>query len=80
MNEKQSLEPWLAEILPESYDLLAPYFDPANTWAGHTHEHLAYIALHERFPDLLPEQQTIVVEAMKKLFATPETVRDSVKE
>lgn len=80
MAEEQALEPWLAAILPESYDLLAPYFDPANTWAGQTHEHLAYMALHERFPDLLPDQLTLVVDAMRKLFSTPETTNNHDKE
>ena len=74
MSEEPSLDPILAEILPQAYDLLAPFFDPANRWAGQPHEHLAYMALHERFPDLLPEQLMVVVSAMKKLFSSSSTV------
>ena len=71
MSEEQSLDPALTEVMPQDYDLLAPFFDPANSWAGQTHEHLAYMALHERFPELQPEQLSIVVSAMKKLFSSP---------
>lgn len=82
MPEEQILDHDLAEILPQAYDLLAPFFDPANNWAGQPHEHLAFLALHEKFPDLKPDQLNVVVSAMKKLFSakapTLDTPSDSV--
>jgi hypothetical protein len=52
----------------EVYDILEPFFDPANAWAGHIHEHLAFRALHERFPDLTGEEVLIIVTAAKRVF------------
>jgi hypothetical protein len=53
----------------EAYDILEPFFDPANNWAGHGHEHLAYRALHERFPDLSGDQVFTIVDAARRVFA-----------
>ncbi len=53
----------------EVYDVLEPFFDPANAWAGHTHEHLAYRALHERFPQMSPQEVQILVEAARRVFS-----------
>lgn len=66
----------LKEIFAEAYDLMEPFFDPANAWSGHGHEHLAYMALHERFPDLAPDQLTVLVSAMKKLYSNSSTPPD----
>lgn len=52
----------------EVYDILEPFFDPANAWAGHIHEHLAFRALHERFPNLTGEEVLIIVTAAKRVF------------
>lgn len=54
----------------EVYDLLEPFFDPANAWAGHLHDHLAFRALHERFPDLSGEEVLIIVTAAKRVFGS----------
>ena len=56
-------------LFVEAYDILAPFFDPANNWAGHGHEHLAYRALHERFPQLSADQVFIIVDAARRVFA-----------
>jgi len=56
------------EMFVEAYDILEPFFDPANAWAGHTHEHLAFRALHERFPKLSGEEVMIIVIAAKRVF------------
>jgi hypothetical protein len=60
----------LRGIFIEAYDVMQPFFDEANNWAGHTHEHLAYRALHERFPDLSAEQVFIIVAAAKRVFGS----------
>ena len=58
----------MRERFVEIYDILEPFFDPANSWAGHTHEHLAFRALHEQFPDLSGEQVMVIVIAAKRVF------------
>lgn len=62
--------PELRPLFIEAYDVLRPFFDEANAWAGHTHEHLAFRALHERFPQLAPEQVLIIVTAAKRVFSS----------
>lgn len=57
-------------IFVEAYEVLEPYFAPENQWAGHNHEHLAFMALHERFPHLAPRQLQILVEAARRVFAS----------
>lgn len=54
----------------EVYDILEPFFDPATAWAGHLHEHLAFRALHERFPGLSGEEVLIIVTAAKRVFGS----------
>jgi hypothetical protein len=60
----------LRQVFVEAYDVLEPFFDPDNTWGGHTHEHLAYRALHERFPELSSEEVLIIVVAAKRVFSS----------
>jgi hypothetical protein len=60
----------LRGIFVEAYDVLQPFFDPANNWAGQTHEHLAYRSLHERFPDLTTQEVFTLVAAAKRVFST----------
>ena len=67
VERRQNLE--LREIFDEAYDLLEPFFSPDNRWSGHTHEHLAYRAVHERFPKLTGAQVLTLVTAAKRVFA-----------
>jgi hypothetical protein len=60
----------LREIFVEAYDVVEPFFDPANTWGGQPHEHLAFRALHERFPQLSAEEVLIIVTAAKRVFGS----------
>jgi hypothetical protein len=60
----------IREMFVEAYDILEPFFDPANSWAGQMHEHLAFRALHERFPDLSGEEVLIIVTAAKRVFGS----------
>jgi hypothetical protein len=60
----------LRGIFVEAYDILQPFFDPANSWAGQTHEHLAYRSVHERFPDLTTQDVFTLVSAAKRVFST----------
>jgi hypothetical protein len=63
-------KPRLRDIFVEAYDLLQPFFDPANSWGGQTHEHLAYRALHEQFPGLSTQEVFTLVEAARRVFST----------
>lgn len=62
--------PRLRTIFVDAYDVLAPFFDPANSWGGRPHEHLAYRALHERFPDLTQQDLYTLVAAARRVFDT----------
>lgn len=62
--------PQLRTIFVEAYDVLQPFFDPANSWGGQTHEHLAYRALHEQFPGLSTQEVFTLVEAARRVFRT----------
>lgn len=68
--EERRTNPRLRGMFVEIYDILEPFFDPANAWAGHLHEHLAFRALHERFPDLTGEEVLIIVTAAKRVFGS----------
>jgi hypothetical protein len=60
----------LRQIFVEAYDVLEPFFSPDNRWGGRSHEHLAYRALHERFPKLSGGQIFTLVDAAKRVFAS----------
>ncbi len=60
----------LREIFVEAYEVVAPFFDPANAWGGQPHEHLAYRALAERFPQLSAAEVQLVVTAARRVFAS----------
>ena len=60
----------IRELFVEAYDVLAPFFNPDNQWGGSNHEHLAYRALHERFPNLSGEQIFNIVDAAKRVFGS----------
>jgi hypothetical protein len=59
----------IRQIFVDAYDVLEPFFNPGNQWAGHGHEHLAYRALKERFPRLSAAQVFTIVEAARRVFA-----------
>ena len=62
--------PQLRTIFIEAYEVLQPFFDPANNWGGQTHEHLAYRALHEQFPGLSTQDVFTLVSAARRVFST----------
>ncbi|MDP2822996.1 MAG: hypothetical protein Q8O52_10000 [Sulfuritalea sp.] len=62
--------PQLRAIFIEAYEVLAPFFDRANTWGGQTHEHLAYRALHEQFPSLSTQEVFVLVAATRRVFSS----------
>ncbi|MDP2809215.1 MAG: hypothetical protein Q8O34_03620 [Rhodocyclaceae bacterium] len=60
----------LRTIFVEAYEVLLPFFDPANSWGGQSHEHLAYRRLHEQFPSLSHQEVFTLVAAAKRVFST----------
>jgi hypothetical protein len=58
----------LRAVFPLACDALRPFFDPANQWAGQSHEHLALRTLKEQFPSLSAQESFIVVATVKRLF------------
>jgi len=60
----------LREVFVEAYDVVEPFFDPKNTWGGQAHEHLAFRALHERFPHLSGDEVLVIVLAAKRVFGS----------
>lgn len=62
--------PPLRTLFIKAYDVLQPFFDPANSWGGQTHEHLAYRALHEQFPSLTAQEVFTLVSAARRVFTT----------
>jgi hypothetical protein len=62
--------PQVRTIFVDAYEVLKPFFDPANNWGGQTHEHLAYRALHEQFPGLSNQDVFTLVSAARRVFST----------
>ena len=61
-------KPQLRAIFVQAYEVLAPFFDPVNSWGGRPHEHLAYRALHEQFPGLSNQDVFTLVAAARRVF------------
>jgi hypothetical protein len=68
--EERRTNSQLRTIFVEAYDVLQPFFDPANSWGGQTHEHLAYRALHEKFPGLSGQEVFTLVAAARRVFSS----------
>jgi hypothetical protein len=69
-SQERRTSPQLRALFVEAYDIVEPFFDPKNAWGGHTHEHLAFRALHERFPSLSGEEVLTIVMAAKRVFGS----------
>jgi hypothetical protein len=51
------------------FEVLKPYFDTANQWAGQSQEHFAYRAVKEQFPELSAQDCYIAVATAKRMIA-----------
>ena len=58
----------LKEIFDEAYSVALPYIDPQQGFGGKALIRHAYIVLHERFPELLPQSLSILVRALETVF------------
>ena len=52
------------------FEVLKPYFDSDNQWAGRSHEHLAYRTVKEHFPELSAQDCFIAVATAKRMLAS----------
>lgn len=70
IDEERRGDSELRVIFVEAYEVIRPFFDETNKWAGHSLDHLAFRALRERFPTLGGEQVFIIVSAAKRVFSS----------
>jgi hypothetical protein len=47
--------------------LIAPFFESANQWAGHSQDLLAYRTLRERMPELDAVEAHVVVQVVRRI-------------
>jgi hypothetical protein len=59
----------LRSIFPAAFEALRPFFERATQWEGQSHEHFAYHALKEHFPELSSQDVFIVVATSRRLYA-----------
>ncbi len=63
----------LREMLDEAYTLIAPFFDPANSWGGQTLEFLAFRVMRENYPQVSREEVLTFISAAKRIYAERRT-------
>lgn len=64
----------LRAVFAQAYAAIEPFFDPQGQWAGHNHEHLAFRAIQERFPELTPQDVLIVVTTARRVHASARSI------
>jgi hypothetical protein len=70
--ERRTATP-MRTIFVEAFAVIEPFFSADGRWLSSAHEHLAYRALQERFPELPGEQIFVVVAAAGRLLASGRT-------
>lgn len=70
LSPERRSNPALRQRFAEIFEVLKPYFDSDNQWAGCSHEHLAYRTLKEHFPELSAQDCFIAVAAVKRMLAS----------
>jgi hypothetical protein len=63
----------LREMFDNASSLIAPFFDPANSWGGQTLEFLAFRVLREKYPQISREEVFSFLVAAKRIFAERRT-------
>ncbi len=58
----------LRALFDTAYAMIEPFFDPAQGWAGHSLEHLAFRVLRENFSELSSEEVHTVVVAAHRVY------------
>jgi hypothetical protein len=60
----------LRGIFDAALVLIEPFFDPTNSWGGHSLEHFAFRALRENYPELSSADAHIFVTVARRVHAT----------
>ena len=59
----------LREIFAGAYELVAPFFDPANSWNGQSLEHLAFRVMRENYPKISSDEIYVFLSAAKRVYS-----------
>ncbi|HAY26988.1 MAG TPA: hypothetical protein PK440_18875 [Candidatus Accumulibacter phosphatis] len=58
----------LRSLFDAAFEMIEPFFDPDQGWAGQPLEHLAYRIVRENFPELSAEEVHLLVVAAHRVF------------
>ena len=58
----------LREIFAGAYELVAPFFDPANSWNGQSLELLAFRVMRENYPKISSDEIHVFLSAAKRVY------------
>lgn len=58
----------LRSVFDAVYVQIEPFFDPKNTWGGHSLEHLAFRVVRDSHPELSQQEVHQVIVAATRLF------------
>ncbi|MGQ0710849.1 MAG: hypothetical protein ACT4NV_14020 [Rhodoferax sp.] len=72
---ERRVNPELRARFEAVFVFLQPYFASQESWGGMSHEHLAYRALKERFPELSAQECFIAITAAKRLHDSSQRPR-----
>jgi len=65
-DRRQALQ--LRDIFAGAYDLVAPFFDPANSWNGQSLELLAFRVMRENYPKISSDEIHVFLSAAKRVY------------
>jgi len=66
METERRNNPLLREIFEDACTIATPYIDPSKGIGGIAMTRHAYVALHERFPELSSQNLSILVHAVER--------------
>lgn len=58
----------LREIFEQAYQMCLPYIDPKRGWGNQPMTRHAYVALHDKYPELSIQEVSILVPALVRVF------------
>lgn len=58
----------LRELVDSAYQIIEPFFDPANAWNGQSLEHLAFRVVRENLPAIPADQVQIIVSVATRIY------------
>ncbi len=66
MENERRQNPELRDMFEDACRIATPFFDPKNGIGGVPMSRHAYIAIHERFPELTAQKLSILVHAVER--------------